>query len=214
MGLVEMLEESNFNEDDSDLVCSLKKASESLLKVVNDVVDFGKMKFHELPIDSLPFKINDLLEDLSKIYEPMTKNRNTNLQFSCWNDVKEETFSGDPFRAKQVIQNLFSNAIKFTEAGEIRVPISGEHLCSSPGRKIRVEDTGAGMSKREQANIFNAYEQVGKIHKGGTSLGLAICYQIITQMEGNISVESTKSSGTTLTVNIPAHYKTELRGTA
>ncbi len=191
---------------------NIHKAGDSLLHIINDVLDISKIEAGKLELENTPFKLSDLLENLSTMACSLAGGKPIEILFNI-DPTLPTHFMGDGMRLGQVFTNLFSNAIKFTKEGYILLHI---YKKAQKGNiytlGIEVTDTGIGMSKDRLAAIFRPFEQAEyNITRrfGGTGLGLTISKNIVEHMGGEISVHSQEHVGTTFSfhVNMLAHQE-------
>jgi len=174
----------------------------SLNAIVNDVLDISKIEKGKLNIEETTFNMNELIE--LSLTDVAIHAHNKGISFTLNNSVENPFWLGDPVRIKQVIDNLVSNALKFTHSGDVYFNI--EENADSSGITLTVKDTGIGMTKSEQQRLFKRFEQADSTitrRFGGTGLGMAITHQLVTLMRGTIKVESTFGEGSTFRVSIP-----------
>jgi PAS domain S-box-containing protein len=176
----------------------IHEASETLLAVVNDVLDFSKLDSNAFDLDPQPFDPLELARSVAALVEDQAKARGLTLEVRAAGENRHLT--GDGARLRQVLLNLVSNALKFTEVGGVTVIV--EQTAEGRGHRlsIRVVDTGVGVAPDKQAQLFERFSQadasVSRVF-GGTGLGLAICKRIIDLMGGKIGVESREGEGST-----------------
>jgi signal transduction histidine kinase/DNA-binding response OmpR family regulator len=177
---------------------TVKQSGDSLLFIINDILDFSKIEAGKLRIDAVAFSLRSMLDETLRPLAIRAHQKNLELMAEIRPDV-HDSLVGDPYRLRQVLINLVSNAIKFTDAGEILVRIEHEpaedgHL----GLHVTVSDTGIGIPADRQADIFQSFTQAdGSTTRryGGTGLGLTISAQLVGLMGGRIWVESTPGHG-------------------
>lgn len=180
----------------------------SLNAIVNDVLDISKIEKGKLNIEETTFNINELIE--LSLSDVALRAHNKGISFTQNNNVRTPFWLGDPVRLKQVIDNLVSNALKFTHSGDVYFNI--EDNADSSGITLTVKDTGIGMTHSEQQRLFQRFEQADSTitrRFGGTGLGMAITHQLVTLMRGTIKVESTFGEGSSFTVSIPLTRATD-----
>ncbi len=176
----------------------IRKASRSLSAMVTDILDFSRMEAGKLSIETVPVRPRDLIEEVTDIFAPLAQEKEIELIVHIDPDVPVE-LSGDALRIRQILTNLLSNALKFTEAGEI--VIETESRPAGQGRcemEIRVRDTGVGIAPKALETLFDAFTQAdGSTTRkyGGTGLGLAICRNLAEMMGGALSVTSRENEG-------------------
>lgn len=200
LGLTDLILQTNLTPHQSNYVEMLKTSGESLLVVINDVLDFAKIEAGKLAMESIPFALREKLAKPLKAMGVRSSAKGLELAVRIAPDVPEHLI-GDPDRLHQVLLNLVSNAIKFTERGEILVDIqNGGSTEGSIVLDIRVSDTGIGISPERQKQIFDPFLQADlsttRLY-GGTGLGLTISSQIVRQMGGEIELESAEGKGST-----------------
>jgi TMAO reductase system sensor TorS len=201
LGMAQMLAMSALPPQQHRLVAIIQRSAESLLGIINDILDYSKVEAGRLDIEEIPFALRETIaETLEALAE---RARLKGIELAC--DIQpsvEPRVIGDPFRFRQVLTNLLSNAIKFTERGSVNVRVSRQAdglLC------VEVRDTGIGIPSGSEARIFEPFEQadgsMARTH-GGTGLGLAICKRLVALMGGTIGVESAVGVGTTFTFTV------------
>ncbi|MEO5354540.1 MAG: response regulator [Magnetococcus sp. XQGC-1] len=178
----------------------IQSAAQSLLGIINDILDFSKIEAGKLSMESITFRLNEVLDTLSTIIGIKAEEKKLELLFSCSPEIPR-LLVGDPTRLGQVLTNLANNAIKFTEHGEIFVGM--ERLQSAEERvqlRFTIRDTGIGMTPEQSARLFQPFSQADSSTTrkyGGTGLGLSICKKLVSMMEGEIDVTSAAGQGST-----------------
>jgi two-component system sensor histidine kinase BarA len=177
----------------------------SLLAIINDILDFSKIEAGKLELENGQICLAEVVENVTSLFAERAASRNIDLAAVVNPDVPQ-IVSGDSVRLSQVLGNLVNNALKFTEAGFVRLTVS---KCSSDSRLIdfAVEDTGIGIPKEKLSTIFEVFSQADQSTTrkyGGTGLGLAICRRIVTAMGGDVEISSTLGLGSKFRVRIPA----------
>ncbi len=188
----------------------LKKITTSsghLLSLVNDVLDMSKIDDSKLVVSNEPFDFRKLIESVTSMIYPQATDNGQNFEVIL-TGITEETFTGDALRIHQVLINLLSNAIKFTPAGgDISLEITQLRVKKSQVfLRFVVRDTGIGMSEDFLANLYSPFEQADPSiaqKYGGTGLGMSIAKNLVTLMNGSISVKSAPGEGTEFTVELP-----------
>lgn len=192
IGFSKLLLKTSLSNQQKDYLQNIRKSSESLLTLINDVLDLSKIEAGKLVLDYVSFDINETLEDVLQILAPGAHDKGLELLQIVYSDVPRQLL-GDPLRLKQVLTNLISNAIKFSEQGNIVVRISTEIADKQQTLlKIEVTDPGKGLPNNNQM-IFNTFTQLDSSSTrkhGGTGLGLAISRKIVEQMGGDIGYHS------------------------
>lgn len=176
-------------------------AGESLLGLLNDILDISKVEAGKLSLENIPFSVRHLIEECATLHAQQARRKQILLVTEVDPDLPEN-FLGDPTRVRQVLNNLLSNAIKFTDDGSVRIRAA----YSGGSLRIDVVDTGIGMSKEGLHRIFSPFSQADadttRLY-GGTGLGLTLCRQLVERMHGQILVDSREGSGTHFTVTLP-----------
>jgi signal transduction histidine kinase/CheY-like chemotaxis protein/HPt (histidine-containing phosphotransfer) domain-containing protein len=172
-----------------------------LLGIINEILDFSKLDAGKLQIDSLPFRIADIVDDALSLTQQAARAKNVGVTVD-YHPALPDWVLGDPRRLRQILVNLLGNAFKFTLQGEVRLMVqpAGTQTC------FAVIDSGIGMNNMQVASLFKAFEQAdGNTTRrfGGTGLGLAISRDLARLMGGNITVESTLDQGSTFTLCLP-----------
>ncbi|MGP9686264.1 ATP-binding protein [Halomonas sp. AOP25-F1-15] len=206
IGFCRLLGRSSLDTRQQEWLQHVHRASDNLLMLVNDVLDFSKLEANRLTLEEADIDIVTLVDEVMGLHAPEAQRKQLHLVAMVYDDVPTP-LCGDPLRIHQVLNNLISNALKFTHQGEVIVRVmldnhEGQHVVLS----ISVSDTGIGLSDTHQQALFNAFTQAEPSHSrqfGGTGLGLTICRQLIERMGGEISVESELGTGTTFSFTLP-----------
>ena len=199
LGLADLLVRYPLGEKERQLTQSIHRSGTVLLSIINDILDFSKIEAGKLQLETVPFEVHRTIREAVGLSEPDALKKRLELSVRIDDDVPAYVL-GDPTRLRQIIVNLVSNAIKFTECGTITVDAAlKEARQGRYGLSISVTDTGIGISPEAQTHIFDAFSQAdGSTTRkyGGTGLGLAIVKQLVTMMEGNIELQSRPGEGT------------------
>ncbi len=189
-----------------DFIKTLQMSADSLLALMNDLLDISKIESRTVDLEHIPFNLGQIMHEIISMMSMRLKEKG--LKFVMDDEcVEEKMFLGDPTRIRQILLNLCSNAIKFTEAGSVHISI----VCSThetPGVEnisISIKDTGIGISAKQLETIFEKFVQAdSSISRkyGGTGLGLAITKTLVEIMGGSIQVESKLGQGSTFTVSL------------
>ncbi len=206
VGMVELTLLSELTREQRDNLSIAKGCVNSLLNIINDILDFSKMEAGKFTIQNISFDIYELGQEVLKTHSKHVKEKGLNLYIKI-NDDMPRYLLGDYFKIKQVLNNLISNAIKFTDVGEVEVKIE----CIAKEKqdaviKFVVTDTGIGISKEDTDKLFKSFSQVDASFTrqyGGTGLGLVICKNLVEMMGGTIAFESTKGKGSTFYFYLP-----------
>jgi len=190
----------------SEYLEKIKQSGEFLLSIINDILDFSKIEAGELRIEKIDFELREILEKLSNILAFQASDKGLIFKVNAASSIPKY-LKGDPVRLQQVLLNLTSNAVKFTERGDVRVEIQlGQQLDSAMELQFAVHDTGIGMNPEQMSRLFHSFSQVDKSMArkyGGTGLGLAISKELVRMMGGEISVESEQNKGSTFSFTLP-----------
>ena len=200
LGMTELLLDTALNTEQEELAETAQKSALSLLRVINDLLDFSKVEAEELDIEVLDFDLENTLDDVIQTLALSAQEKGLELVSLIEKDVPT-LVRGDPGRLRQILTNLVGNAIKFTEKGEVVIRASskdesGDHATV----RFSVTDTGIGICQEDISRLFRAFSQVdGSLTRkyGGTGLGLALSKKLTELMGGEIGVESKKSKGST-----------------
>jgi two-component system, sensor histidine kinase len=198
VGMVDLTLLTELNSEQRENLMIVKSCANSLLKVINDILDFSKMEAGKLNIENINFDIKSLIEDTIKAHSQRAVTKGIELNYAFSSTIPQYVV-GDPSRVQQILNNLISNAIKFTESGEVWVKV--KKIRTHEGEvevQFSVEDTGIGIAEENIGKLFESFSQVdGSITRrfGGTGLGLAISKQLAELMGGRLWVESEKDKG-------------------
>jgi signal transduction histidine kinase/CheY-like chemotaxis protein len=200
IGITNLLLQGNPREDQMDFIKTLRFSGNHLLTLVNDVLDYNKMESGKIVFEQARFNLDDFLKDIMRTYSFRSKSKN--LEFDIVKDTRlPSEVTGDSIRLNQILSNLLSNALKFTQRGSIHV-ILKELERSDKITKIefQVKDTGIGIPNDKHDFIFDSFTQASPDttrHFGGTGLGLAICKKLVELQGGIIDLESEPGKGST-----------------
>ena len=219
IGMGELLEKANLTEEEKNFLKILRNASDNLLILINDILDLSKIEEGKINFDIIPFSVSSILEETIKLLKQSALQKNLILTYDIQDEIKSLIFEGDPFRLKQIIINLISNALKFTLKGYVYVSLE---ICTDDLliNKIKtyksdneliyilftVKDTGIGIPIDKWDTIFESFSQADESTTrkyGGTGLGLAITRNIIDLLGGRIWVESFENQGSIFYSLIP-----------
>lgn len=182
----------------------INTAADNLLGIVNDVLDFSKIEAGKLTINNQPFSPNQLLEDMVTLMSKSAHSKKLEFVFNL--TPLPEKLIGDVFRIKQILNNLLSNALKFTPSGTITLSATGKSLPHGIYElAFRIEDTGIGISRQDKKKLFNAFSQVDdSLNRNyqGTGLGLVICRELVRLMRGELELKSSPGLGSVFDVTL------------
>jgi len=202
-GFIDVLKSTQLSEHQREVLATIKSSSELLMQIINDILDFSKIEAGMLDIENLDYNINDCIEEILVLLSPSAYEKGLYVHYNLDSAITPYVV-GDELRIKQVLSNLISNAIKFTESGSITV---NANLNSDEDQiLIEVVDTGIGLSFDFQKNLFREFSQEDPSitrNYGGTGLGLAVSKKLIELMGGNIGVTSSSGHGTRFWFTLP-----------
>jgi PAS domain S-box-containing protein len=200
IGITNLLLQGNPREDQMDFIKTLKFSGNHLLTLVNDVLDYNKMESGKIVFEQTQFNLSDFLDEIMRSYSFRSKAKHLAFDIRKSSDLPVEVI-GDPIRLNQILSNLLSNALKFTNQGSITVIINELNRTGNQSKiEFTVTDTGIGIPKDKHTFIFDSFAQASTDttrHFGGTGLGLAICKKLIELQGGNITVDSEPERGST-----------------
>jgi signal transduction histidine kinase/BarA-like signal transduction histidine kinase len=206
MGMNSLLLETDLDPKQRKLSEMVKKSADSLLRVINDILDFSKMEAGKMDIEVVSFKTEEIITEVVQTISFNAKKKALTIDYLIDSDIPQ-TLMGDPTRLKQILLNFGSNAVKFTEQGNVTIHVSLiEKEGDSCNVKFSVKDTGLGIPEDKLDGIFDPFKQADTSTTrkyGGTGLGLAICSQIVELMHGSIGVESEPGEGSAFWFKIP-----------
>ena len=215
IGMAHLLRDTHLDAEQLDFVKTIADSADALLIIINDILDFSKIEARKLEFESIDFDLRITMEEVLELLA--FKAHEKNLEFACFvhPDVPA-LLRGDPGRLRQVLLNLASNAIKFTDSGEVtlRVALMEENQ-KQASLRFEIIDSGIGIDPEKRNRLFKSFSQVDASTTrkyGGTGLGLAICKQIVTMMGGEIGVESTPGQGSTFWVTATLERQSEKEG--
>lgn len=208
VGMTELLLHTDLNEQQKRFASAAHKSGEALIQLINDILDFSKLEASKIELESITFRLSEVIDEICYLQSEPSSRKGLRLYNIC--EPNENcTLIGDPTKLRQVIMNLISNAIKFTNDGYVKVVTKIESQDESNDAviaRVEVVDTGIGMDEETQSKIFEAFTQADASTTrkfGGTGLGLSISRQFIDLMDGDIFVESELGHGTKISISIP-----------
>jgi len=206
LGIVQLLKDTPLNNQQSDMLGTITNSSDDLLKILNDILDYSHLETGKVELDEVDFNLVESIEDLVKLSSAKAHLKGLKIT-TFFNNAPPVVLRGDVARIKQIIINLLNNAVKFTQEGEVNIIVGCEQTTTSLYRvNIIVKDTGVGISKLAQKNIFKPFTQVDNSMSrkfGGTGLGLAISANLTKALNGTIRVESEEQKGTVFHLSLP-----------
>ncbi|PCJ15906.1 MAG: hypothetical protein COB04_12210 [Gammaproteobacteria bacterium] len=207
LGMTSLLLNTQLNQEQHDYAATIQTAGNSLFNLINDILDFSKIEAGKLQIENIDFDLHDTVQNATEVLKSRVVAKGLEITTSIEPDLPQ-LVAGDPSRLEQILINLISNAIKFTDSGTIKIKVSShkEPLGIETQIKFEVFDTGIGLSNEQRTGIFNAYQQAltsTTRQYGGTGLGLNICQKLIHLMGGEIGVESELDKGSNFWFILP-----------
>jgi signal transduction histidine kinase len=205
-GMTDLLLETPLTEKQQDMAGMIKRSLNTLLVVINDILDFSKIKAGKLHIEKIDLSIREVLNSTRSLFTHSLHSKGLQLQIVVDPGIPD-CVTGDPHRLIQVLNNLISNAIKFTNKGSININVTTqEQTADTLVVGFKITDTGVGIPDESIDYIFDSFSQVGNDTSrrfGGTGLGLTICKQLLQLQGGDISVTSTVGKGSTFQFYLP-----------
>ncbi len=200
LGMLELAGQTKLDPEQKELLAIAGESADTLLSVVNDVLDFSKIDAGKMELEKIDIDVAETVAKAARMLQVSARQKGLEIAYHVAAGVPRRLI-GDSTRLKQVLINLLGNAIKFTEQGEINVRVETEPRATGEiGLRFSVSDTGIGIPPEKQEGIFHAFSQADNSvtrRFGGTGLGLAICAKIVHLMKGRIWVESQAGKGST-----------------
>jgi len=202
IGLTELVLRTDLNSEQQNYLKKLKYSSNNLLHILNDILDLSKIEAGKFTIEHTEFNFLQMLDSVVNIAKPKAVEKQIDLIVNI-NEQFSKMVIGDSVRCSQILSNLISNAIKFTEKGTVTVDIQRENDCDFI--QIKVSDTGIGVTQEQQEKLFSTFSQADESTSrkyGGTGLGLVICKHLINLMQGDIRLNSEHQKGSCFDFNL------------
>jgi len=200
LGMAQAMAADELSEVQRERLSVVHRSGEALLAILNDVLDLSKIEAGKLELESIEFDLGELAQGAYSAFTALANKKG--LSFALDIGEARGRYMGDPTRIRQILYNLISNALKFTDQGEIRVTARRD----AHGLEIAVADTGVGISPENLVRLFQKFDQLDSSTTrrfGGTGLGLAICHELAQLMGGEIMVESEPGKGSRFVVRLP-----------
>lgn len=219
IGMSHLVQKTELTEKQEDYIEKIDRSAQSLLGIINDILDFSKIEAGKLNIEHIDFELEQVMDTVSNLITLKVQQKGLEVVFNIDSDVPLNML-GDPLRIGQVITNLCSNAVKFTEEGEIVISTKiTEKINGKYKLQFAVSDTGIGLSKEQKDKLFQSFSQADTSTTrkyGGTGLGLTISKKLVELMDGEIWLESEKGKGSTFFFTAivgkpPEEHKREFR---
>jgi signal transduction histidine kinase/CheY-like chemotaxis protein/HPt (histidine-containing phosphotransfer) domain-containing protein len=205
LGMIDVLEAEGPGKDQTHTLNMMRESAEVLLRNINDLLDYSRIEAGALRLEELPFVLKDLIDGAVEVFKPQATRKSLSL-VGIVASSPTDAFIGDPTRVRQIIFNLLSNALKFTDRGGVMLRASAESTEHGLAKIVlAVTDTGIGISSEQQARLFKPFSQVDSSitrRFGGSGLGLSIVKQLAELMQGDVTVSSLPGSGATFIVTL------------
>jgi len=213
LGMAELLESSLTDPEQQRMIGTIRKSGEALLRILNDLLDMSKVEAGKLELESVAFRPRDLVEQIEDLLSLRAQEKGLGFEVLMGSGTDKARL-GDPHRVRQILHNLVSNAVKFTEEGEVAIKVTGRE---GQPLAIEVRDSGIGMTEEQMARLFEDFTQADNSTTrrfGGTGLGMAIVRRLVELMGGEITVDSRPGEGTVMRVTLPLEMTREVTETA
>ncbi len=215
IGLTHLAQKTTLTPKQADYLKKISHAGQTLLGIINDILDLSKIEADRVEIDAIDFNLDDVLNNLSNMLALKAEQKGVELLLLVQSPVPS-LLVGDPLRLGQILLNLAGNALKFTESGEVIIWVNlVERLENKVNIHFSIQDTGIGISKEQLDRLFQPFSQAdGSITRkyGGTGLGLVISKRLIELMGGTLHVESKPGKGSTFSFTIPLTLQAKSSG--
>ena len=197
VGLLELLKESRLNAQQVYYIETIQSSTDTLIQIINDVLDYSKIEAGAIELEEIPVNVYALLDHVGAIFSARARDKNLKIIVDI-DPATPQFVKADPTRLQQILINLTSNAIKFTDEGEVILQVSPSLDSSKSRLRFAVIDSGIGMTEKQSRKLFDAFVQADASTTrkyGGTGLGLAICKRLIEKMDGEIKIDSEPGKG-------------------
>ena len=206
IGMTDLALETALSDEQRSFLGHARTAAENLLAIINEILDFSKMESGRLDFEHIPFGLRDCVEQAFATHRDIAARKGLLMEYRV-DPTVPDALEGDPHRLRQIIQNLLSNGLKFTDHGHVVARITAEQVSDAECvLRVSVEDTGVGISDGHQHRIFEAFTQVDESatrRHGGTGLGLAVARRLVERMNGQLELaSSTPDIGSTFTFTV------------
>ncbi len=199
LGMTHILMDTPLTQEQREFVETINTSGQALLTIINDILDFSKIEAGKLDLEPIPFDTHSVIAESVDLMLPTAEGKHLELAVSIEPAAPRQVI-GDPGRLRQILLNLISNALKFTENGHVLIELTGRSEGNTAALRFSVSDTGIGMDEAGRSKLFAQFSQADASttrRYGGTGLGLAICKRLVEMMSGSIGVESARGQGST-----------------
>ncbi|KAK2749068.1 histidine kinase hhk6p [Colletotrichum kahawae] len=208
IGMAELLGDMELDSEQMEYVENIQRSANALLTVINDILDFSKVESGRLDIEEVQFSLSVIVTDVRKMLSFAAERKNLDFRSDISRDIENDlVVIGDPGRVRQIITNLLTNSIKFTNQGYVKFSVQKEkETADNIIVKFIIEDSGIGIEEEVRKKLFQPFSQgdASTARKfGGTGLGLTICKNLLDLMNGNMTLESSLGNGTVATFWVP-----------
>ncbi|MEK8080284.1 ATP-binding protein [Pseudomonas sp. XK-1] len=215
LGMLQLLETTELSKEQEEYAALATESTEHLLKVINDILDFSRIERGALELERIPFNLPELLQSSIQVFQHSAQQRGLQLHLETQSGLEQLEVQGDPTRIRQILVNLIGNALKFTEAGSIRVETHWQALDNQVlWFSCAVHDSGIGISPERLEQMFDAFQQADTSisrRYGGTGLGLPIARTLAERMGGTLRAQSQEGQGSVFTLEVPLPFSRQPR---
>ena len=209
LGYTDLLERITTEERQHFYLTNMQSSANHLLRLVNSLLDYHRLDADKMEVNPAPFNPHLLFKETTTSYRPMAETKHLELHFEC-DKALDATFIGDPFRIRQITENLLSNALKFTSEGHVSLHVSWKEKALH----LMVSDTGCGISSEEQTKIFQEFTRLKNAQgEEGFGLGLAITQKLVHLLKGEIHLTSKQGKGSRFEVVLPLEKTSSIPAT-
>lgn len=200
IGYIDLLEHLIKNDQQLNYIYNMKSVSRHLLKLIEDLLDYHKLDAGKMDVNRVSFNPRELFDEVKACFDPIASRKQLSFHYEISSELDDCMYIGDSFHIRQIVDNLMSNALKFTVKGGVILSVT----YASSRLVVTVSDTGKGISEEEQSKIFQEFARLKNAQgEEGVGLGLSIVYKLVKLLEGNITVNSTVGEGSSFTVVLP-----------
>ena len=206
LGMAELLSRTNLDDRQKRFLTTITQSGESLLSIVNDILDITKIEAGEQRLANEVFGLSESIAEVAALFRGMAEQKGLALHHDLGDDLPDAV-EGDPVRLRQVLANVINNAVKFTSEGKVEIRARLQSMTDHTATVVfEIEDTGIGVPANDLPKLFDAFHQVDSTYArrhGGTGLGLTITHRLVEMMGGEIRVDSEEGAGSTFSLVIP-----------